>query len=99
MNNKKIKTRHPTPHPAPTTFNRTSSIGQFIKEGFAWGLGSSVAKNIFGNQEKVIPIKKEELKKEELKKEENLKEEYIFSKYNKCIEESNDYEKCNKILG
>lgn len=84
---------YPGAPPAPTLQNRSSSIANVIAEGFAWGTGVSVAKNIFNSGEqkdnkKTIYIEKNEI---------TVNKDDLWKKYNECIEKT-DGSKCNDIL-
>ena len=87
--------RVPPPSPvAPSTIqNRTTSIPNVIVDGFVWGTGVSLAKNIFGsdnnnNNKNDIPIEKTESKK--------ITDD-LWEKYNDCIKKINTTN-CNDML-
>ena len=85
--------------PSPTIQNRSSSFGSLVLDGFAWGTGVSVAKNIFSSdeKEKVINDVSKNIDKKIIN-EKNVDD--MWKKYNECMEKSsqNNYNDCQKIL-
>jgi len=79
--------------PAPTLQNRTTSIANIIAEGFAWGTGVSVAKNIFNSGEQKDDKKTIYSEKNEI----TVNKDDLWKKYNECIEKT-DGSKCNDII-
>lgn len=49
----------PIPNTLPTQTPTTSSFGQIVKEGFGFGIGSSIAQRIFGPSRPVVIHEKE----------------------------------------
>ncbi len=84
----------PVELPPPIIQNRTNSIANVVLDGFAWGTGTSIAKNIFHNTEKDI------IKNNDTQQKIELNEKDLWTKYNECVEKSNiDTKTCNDILG
>lgn len=89
-----IRAPPPSPiPPAPTIENRTTSIANVVAEGFAWGTGISIAKNIFNSDEK----KEVKYESNNEKKELNMNSDELWRKYDECTEQT-DGSKCNDIL-
>lgn len=96
--NNSIKAPPPTPSnpPPPTIINRTSSFGNIVAEGFAWGIGSSIARNIFSS-----PKQKEENVNVTPQKSENnekMPTKTIWEQYQTCMENMDSTINCEKIL-
>jgi hypothetical protein len=90
-----IRAPPPSYNPAPTIQNRTTSIANVVAEGFAWGTGISLAKNIFDKGEKETVINNDHKEKTEI----NVDKQNLWAKYNECMEKSNhDSKRCNDML-
>ena len=108
-NSKSSETKHnipPPPHraasplPAPTTVNTPSQVPSMVdtmKQGFSFGVGSSIAHNmvhrIFNSNNK-----DEGPKKNEPINEPKLTNDKIYELYNKCLEKNDNNIDCTTIL-
>ena len=96
----------PRPIQAPTipTIHQQPSFGQIIKDGFAFGIGSSIAHRIFGPTNHVAPSVNqsvnpstiETIPKGTLSKELDKNTEQLM--YNQCILEGGNQESCKEYL-
>ncbi len=90
-----IRAPPPSYNPAPTIQNRTTSIANVVAEGFAWGTGISLAKNIFDKRENDTVINSDHTEKKEI----IVDKKDLWAKYNECVEKSNhDSKTCNDLL-
>lgn len=90
-----------TPIPSmPTTTTQPSSFGQIVKEGFAFGIGSSIAQRLFGPTKHIehhIVMKSNETNptgslsnKEQINPDQKL--------YNQCMLEGGTEEACKQYI-
>jgi hypothetical protein len=88
-----------TPIPSPSTQTQ-SSFGQIVKEGFAFGIGSSIAQRIFGptkQVEHVIVTKPNEtIPTGTISKEPQQKPDQHM--YNQCILEGGTEDVCKQYI-
>jgi len=93
----------PSPSPslsAPMPIQRSSnSMMDTMKQGFAFGIGSSIAHNLFDSK----PNSKNEnenktINKNEIANEPKLTTDKMYELYNKCLEENDRNINCNIIL-
>ena len=85
----------------PTPFIPSSpSIFDSIKQGFGFGLGSSLAHKAVDSVFNSTTTDKNNSKEidNKLKKESNVNTTELYDLYNKCLEEKNKDIKCNDIL-
>lgn len=100
--------RSQTPPPLSPLQNHTGqfSFGNALKEGFAWGIGTSMARKLFGQYEKQSPQGVPHAPDlEPIKVQVPVLEpavpsiDILYEKYNQCMEENNnDYNKCQEIF-
>jgi hypothetical protein len=64
-----------------------------IKQGFSFGIGSSIAHSIFGPKNK-----DENVIKKEVSNETKLTSDKIYEIYNKCLEKNDNNIDCNAML-
>ena len=87
---------HPMKPTAPLQ-NQTPSMFDTIKQGFSFGVGSSIAHNmvnsIFGPKNK-----DENVNKKESSNETKLTSDKIYEIYNKCLEKNDNNIDCNILL-
>lgn len=69
------------------------SMFDTIKQGFSFGVGSSIAHSIFGPKNK-----DENVNKKEVSNETKLTSDKIYEIYNKCLEKNDNNIDCNVIL-
>jgi hypothetical protein len=82
-----------TPTPPVLIQQQTPTLFNSIKQGFGFGIGSSIAQNMFRHQEPTPSYRHQESKIVPAV-ETNINKEYI-----KCMQESdNDYEGCKSKL-
>lgn len=90
----------PPTTPVPTQTPTQSSFGQIIKEGFAFGIGSSIAQRIFGPTKQVEHIivnkPKETIPTGTLSKE--IQEKPDQHMYNQCILEGGTEDVCKQYM-
>lgn len=87
------------PNPAPTIVNRTSSFGNLIAEGFAWGTGTAIAKNIFSKtQEKEEKVSNLDIIPQKSENNEKMTEKTLWEQYHICIEKMGSSNVCDEIL-
>ena len=73
------------PTPAPSIQNRTTSIGNVIMEGLAWGTGTSIARRIFSPVETKVETK------------DNTAD--LWVKYDECVNKfDGETRKCDYLL-
>lgn len=83
--------------PAPTIQNRTTSFGSALSEGFAWGIGTSLARNLFSHSVQKENIQEKNTMPIPSSSVPNVDD--LYEKYNQCMEKSNsNYENCQYIL-
>ena len=84
---KQVKPSTPTPTQVPQTIqvqHETPSMWSSVKQGFGWGVGTSIARNIFGgNTETIVKEKQVE----------------VPIKQDPCFNEDNLFKKCLKEEG
>lgn len=91
--------RSPAPSPSAPIQSSSPSMMDTMKQGFAFGIGSSIAHNIFDskpnskNKDETINVNKNEITNEP-----KLTTEKMYELYNKCLEENNRNIDCNIIL-
>ena len=90
----------PMPSPAPTqvpspSYVPSSSPSMFdsMKQGFGFGIGSAIARNLFNTNNK-----DESTKKNEITIEPKLTNDKIYELYNKCLEKNDKNIDCTIIL-
>jgi hypothetical protein len=69
------------------------SMFDTMKQGFSFGVGSSIAHSIFGPKNK-----DENVNKKEVSNETKLSSDKIYEIYNKCLEKNDNNIDCNVIL-
>ena len=83
--------------PSPSLQNQPPSMLDSIKQGFSFGVGSSIAHNIvnsiFGSKNK-----DENINSHEVSNETKLTPDKIYEIYNKCLEENNNNIDCTVVL-
>jgi hypothetical protein len=79
--------------PQPVQPNQPTFIDT-LSQGFAWGIGTSMAKKIFNSESKPDSNTINNSYKEEKK----LTSDDIFIKYEQCLENRNPDERCEDIL-
>jgi hypothetical protein len=89
---------HPPPMRTPTPLqSHPPSMFDTIKQGFSFGVGSSIAHNmvnsIFGPKNK-----DENVIKKEVSNETKLTSDKIYEIYNKCLEKNDNNIDCNILL-
>jgi len=81
----------------PSLQNKSPSMLDSIKQGFSFGVGSSIAHNmmnsIFGSKNK-----DENINKREVSDETKLTTDKIYEIYNKCLEKNDNNIDCTVIL-
>ena len=70
-----------------------SSMFDTMKQGFSFGVGSSIAHSIFGPKNK-----DENVNKKEVSNETKLTSDKIYEIYNKCLEKNDNNIDCNILL-
>jgi len=89
----------PVPYPAPTIQNRTGSFANTVMEGFAWGTGTTIARRIFGSEDKSEKKLDTDINSKNESININDKQMNIWEKYNECIKTQSDNTKiCDNIL-
>jgi len=88
---KSIPKSIPAPAPAPV---QSHSMFDTIKQGFSFGIGSSIAHRVFDSS----PHKNENIPKNEVNTETKLTTEKMYELYNKCLEKNDNNIDCNIIL-
>ena len=84
----------PPPMRTPTPLqNQPPSMLDTIKQGFSFGIGSSIAHSIFGPKNK-----DENVIKKEPSNETKLTSDKIYEIYNKCLEKNDNNIDCNVML-
>ena len=82
---------------SPPLQNQPPSMVDSIKQGFSFGVGSSIAHNmvnsIFGSKNK-----DENINKKEVSDETKLTTDKIYEIYNKCLEKNDNNIDCNAML-
>jgi hypothetical protein len=81
------------PHPPSQTHSQPPSMFDTMKQGFSFGVGSSIAHNIFNSKNK-----DETIKKNDIPNETKLSPDKIYDLYNKCLEKNDNNIDCNVIL-
>jgi len=83
--------------PSPSLQNQPPSMLDSIKQGFSFGVGSSISHNmvnsIFGSKNK-----DENINKKEVSDETKLTTDKIYEIYNKCLEKNDNNIDCTVIL-
>ena len=99
-NNKSSQTKQNIPAPSPAPLHVPSpstthvpSIVDSIKQGFGFGIGSTIARNLFNTNNK-----DENTKKNEITNEPKLTNDKIYELYNKCLEKNDKNIDCTNIL-
>ena len=82
---------HSQPH--SHSHSQPPSMIDSMKQGFGFGIGSSIAHNLFRTNNK-----DEELKKSEIITEPKLTDDKIYEVYNKCLEKNDNNIDCTTIL-
>ena len=88
-----------TPTPAPVQI-QSQSIFNTIKQGFSFGIGSSIAHRLFDpspHRNESNP-KNDIIPKNEVNNESKLTTEKMYELYNKCLEKNDNKIDCNIIL-
>lgn len=89
-----LQSHQPSPmNPTVPLQSQTPSMWNSIKQGFSFGLGSSIAHSIFGPKNK-----DENVIKKEVNNETKLNSDKIYEIYNKCLEKNDNNIDCNIIL-
>ena len=83
----------PTITPMPLQSHQPPSMWNSIKQGFSFGVGSSIAHSIFGPKNK-----DENVIKKDVNNETKLSSDKIYEIYNKCLEKNDNNIDCNVIL-
>lgn len=85
----------PPPIPSPSSPSPSSpSLLSTVKEGFAFGVGSSIARNVIDNM-----FDKDKDKAEVPQEKKTVENKDVFKLYNDCMENSDkDKNNCRKIL-
>jgi hypothetical protein len=83
--------RH-VPTPSPSTLHSPSMVDS-MKQGFGFGIGSAIARNLFNSNNK-----DETPKKNEITNEAKLTNDKIYELYNKCLEKNDKNIDCSIIL-
>jgi hypothetical protein len=81
------------PHPPSHPQSQPPSMFDTMKQGFSFGVGSSIAHNIFTSKNK-----DETNKKNDISNETKLSSDKIYDLYNKCLEKNDNNIDCNVIL-
>jgi hypothetical protein len=101
-NNKSSQTKQNIPAPAPTpsasplpsaSTTHVPSMVDSMKQGFGFGIGSAIARNLFNTNNK-----DENTKKSEITNEPKLTNDKIYELYNKCMEKNDKNIDCTIIL-
>lgn len=88
------RTYSTTPAPAPTPAPaQPHSMLDSMKQGFGFGIGSAIARNLFNTNNK-----DETPKKNEITNEPKLTNDKIYELYNKCLEKNDKNIDCTIIL-
>ena len=80
------------PSPSPSSSQPPSMVDS-MKQGFGFGIGSSIAHNLFRTNNK-----EESPKKNEITNEPKLTNDKIYELYNKCLETNDKNIDCTTIL-
>jgi hypothetical protein len=88
--------RAPSPSPAPIQ-SSSPSMMDTMKQGFAFGVGSSIAHNIFDSKPN-SKNKDENINKNEITNEPKLTTDKMYELYNKCLENNDRNIDCTTIL-
>jgi len=86
----------PAPSPAPSSSHSPSMVDS-VKQGFSFGVGSSLAHNMV-NSIFYSKNKDETENTKEITNETKLTSEKIYELYNKCLEKNDNNIDCNIIL-
>lgn len=101
-NNKSSQTKQNIPAPTPLPSQRhvpspstthVPSMLDSMKQGFGFGIGSAIARNLFNTNNK-----DETPKKNEITNEPKLTNDKIYELYNKCLEKNDKNIDCTIIL-
>ena len=107
-NNKSSQTKQNIPAPAPSPLHvplpsplhvpsasasHGPSMVDSMKQGFGFGIGSAIARNLFNTNNK-----DETPKKSEITNEPKLTNDKIYELYNKCLEKNDNNIDCTTIL-
>ena len=82
----------PAPAPSPSASHSPSMLDS-MKQGFGFGIGSAIARNLFNTNNK-----DETPKKNEITIEPKLTNDKIYELYNKCLEKNDKNIDCAIIL-
>jgi hypothetical protein len=82
----------PAPAPSPSASHSPSMLDS-MKQGFGFGIGSAIARNLFNSNNK-----DETPKKNEITNEPKLTNDKIYELYNKCLEKNDKNIDCSIIL-
>ena len=96
--------RAPSPLPSPLPSHSSSPLPSYsssqspsmvdsMKQGFGFGIGSAIARNLFDSNKK-----DETPKKNEITNEPKITNEKIYELYNKCLENNDKNIDCTTIL-
>jgi hypothetical protein len=85
-----------SPVPAPIQ-SSSPSMMDTMKQGFAFGIGSSIAHNIFDSKPN-SKNKDENINKNEITNEPKLTTDKMYELYNKCLENNDRNIDCTTIL-
>ena len=89
-----LQTQSPSIKPnIPLQSHQQPSMFDTMKQGFSFGVGSSIAHSIFGPKNK-----DENVNKKEVSNETKLTSDKIYEIYNKCLEKNDKNIDCNAIL-
>jgi len=80
-------------NPSATLQSHPPSMFDTMKQGFSFGVGSSIAHSIFGPKNK-----DENVIKKEVSDETKLTSDKIYEIYNKCLEKNDNNIDCNVML-
>ena len=103
-NNKSSQTKQNIPAPLPSPLpsprhapspsaSHAPSMVDSMKQGFGFGIGSAIARNLFNTNNK-----DESTKKNEITIEPKLTNDKIYELYNKCLEKNDKNIDCTIIL-
>lgn len=89
--------RSPAPSPSAPIQSSSPSMMDTMKQGFAFGIGNSIAHNLF-NSKPNFKNKDENINKNEITSEPKLTTDKMYELYNKCLEENDRNIDCTTIL-
>jgi hypothetical protein len=89
--------RSPASSPSVPIQSSSPSMMDTMKQGFAFGIGSSIAHNIFDSKPN-SKNKDENINKNEITNEPKLTTDKMYELYNKCLENNDRNIDCTTIL-